>query len=179
MKKKILIIISIIVTILLVTLFTLKVSGFFDWLYLYSLEYRRKPKINTPISYKIDWWGYQDGLTIDSFELEIVESKLNLFNNKAIIKYKIEGKMKLHKVLKPYIENIYINERFIERDGEKVVELIVQPIVSQRNDKKYGGETIHFEVENEHLLNTYRWGKNHYIFRCLDFKRELVLQQSK
>ena len=68
--------------------------------YLYLTDFGRKgilsneprnPRIEIPITYNIGWWSNQNGLTIENLEIEIVESKLNLFNSKSLISYKING----------------------------------------------------------------------------------------
>ena len=98
MKKTLKILIGIILIILFI------LSG----IYLYITDFGKKgilsneprnPKMEVPITYNISWWSYQEDLTIENLEVNIIESKLNLFNSKSLISYTIKGKLN-HSALK-------------------------------------------------------------------------------
>lgn len=54
----------------------------------------RKPKLEIPVTYNIGWWSDQKALIVDSLQIDILESKLNLFNSKSLISYKVGGQLK-------------------------------------------------------------------------------------
>jgi len=76
--------------------------------YLYQTDFGRKdilsnaflsagpgyPKIEIPVTYNISWWSNQKELNIDSLKIDIIESRLSLFNSKSLIAYKVFGHLK-------------------------------------------------------------------------------------
>lgn len=152
----------------------------------------RDPKIEIPVTYEIGWWSSQDSLIIDSFKVEIVESRLNLFNSKSLLKYTVKGKIFNSKLWEPFIEKIHISERFLRRykgnripfalnDTSKIPEAVIEitPIVKEISNDDYKGEGISFEFENEIKLKSFHWGKNWVRFKCGDKWQDVFLQQSK
>ena len=118
-------------------------------IYLYLIDFGRKgilsneprkPKIEIPITYNVSWWSYQEDLTIENLKIDIVESKLNLFNSKSLISYKIKGEIKYDGHWKPYIKEVHISER-INKDSLQSINRIIEltPIVKVENDKSANG----------------------------------------
>ena len=72
----------------------------------------RSPKLEISETNEIGWWAYQESLKVDSFSVEFVESKLNLFNSKSLIKYTVKGKLSNDGHWNPSIKNIHISQPF-------------------------------------------------------------------
>jgi len=152
----------------------------------------RDPKLEIAETYQIGWWSNQESMTIDSFEVEMVENKLNLFNDKSLISYKVKGKLKSDKNWKPYIKKIHISQRFIrvynrdlhpylETDTAKIPEAIIEitPVIKVKKDENYSGELIDFEFINEIKLESFHWGNNWVRFKCGAKNEDLILKQRK
>ncbi len=111
-----------------------------------------KPNYEIPITYNIGWWSYQNDLIIDEFNVEIVESKLNLFNSKSLISYQIIGKIKYKGEWKPSIKRVHISERLNKdttQNCQRVIE--ITPVVKVSNKEGLNGGIEKFEINNEHL----------------------------
>ncbi len=151
-----------------------------------------KPKLEVPVTHQLGWWAYQDGMEIDTFEVKIVKSQLNLFNNKSMLKYRIVGKVKTQNSWRPEIGEIHISERFVRRgmeikegmmessketSPEAIIELT--PVVIVKDDKSYKGEVRTFDIANEYILPSYHWGSCYVQFKCGKFEKEIKVHQSK
>nr|WP_321411237.1 hypothetical protein [uncultured Carboxylicivirga sp.] len=152
----------------------------------------RNPKIEIKETYQIGWWSYQESLRIDSFKVELVESKLNLFNNKSLVKYTVKGIISHEGHWKPFIENVHVSQRLIRKynrelhpyldtDTVQIPEAIIEitPIIKVTNDKTYNGEELKFEFSNEIKLESFHWGNNWVRFLCNGINQDLILQQRK
>ncbi len=144
----------------------------------------RNPKLEISETSEIGWWPYQESLTIDSFTVEFVESKLNLKNSKSLIRYTVKGKLVSQDHLKPSIKNIHVSKRFIRKsDGElnskldAVIE--ITPVIQVINDRNYNGEVLDFEFTNELKLESFHWGNNWVRFQCVDKWKDLIMKQRK
>lgn len=157
-----------------------------------SAEPRRSPKLEISETNEIGWWAYQEALKVDSFSVEFVESKLNLFNSKSLIKYTVKGKLANDGQWKPSIKNIHISQRFIRQydrelhpyldsDTTNIPEAIIEitPVIEVTNDENYRGEIIEFEFTNELKLESFHWGNNWVRFQCADKWKDLILKQRK
>lgn len=152
----------------------------------------RKPKLEVPEVSEIGWWPHQESLQVDSFAVEIVESELNLFNSKSLIRYRVKGHLVSKVHWKPSIKNVHVSQRFLRRyntdlhlyhdaDTSGFPEAIVEitPVIEHVNDESYNGEPLAFEFVNELRLESFHWGNNWLRFQCLDFWKDLTLQQTK
>ncbi|WP_298540901.1 hypothetical protein [uncultured Aquimarina sp.] len=139
-----------------------------------------KPKTEIPITYNISWWSHQEGLVIDNFNVNIVESNLDLFNSKSLVAYKIKGRIKYDGHWKPNIKEVHISER-INEDSTQNISRIIQltPIVEVKNDKKANGGIEYFEFTNEHMVTSGNWGLNRIKVICGNKKEIIELQQRK
>lgn len=201
MKKTLIIIgISIIITVLGLFL----TSRY--WIGLFLDTEPRKPKYEIPITYNIGWWSYQEALHIDTFEVKLIDSRLNLFNSYSLINYRIKGRLILDKNnWEPLIDKIHICERVIKTDTidsdtsnlitfalnkdtvqigevslnpEAIIELT--PIIKVKENKSYkAGQVIEFDLTNEHKIQSLDWGNNYLLIKCGQFDYPLVLQQRK
>ena len=140
----------------------------------------RKPKIEIPITYNVSWWSYQEDLTIEDLKVDIVESKLNLFNSKSLISYKIKGEIKYDGHWKPYIKEVHISER-INKDSFQNINRIIEltPIVKVENDENANGGIKKFEFKNEHMITSGNWGLNRIKVICGNKEVIIELQQRK
>jgi hypothetical protein len=157
--------------------------------YLYLTDFGRKgilsnepsnPKIEIPITYNISWWSYQEDLIIDDLELNIVESKLNLFNGKSLISYKIKGNIKYERNWKPNIKELHISER-INKDSTQNFSRIIEltPIVEVKDNGRENGGIEYFEFKNEHIITSGNWGWNRIKIICGNKEKIIELQQRK
>ena len=175
-------------TIKILVIIILSISLFLVCAYMYLTDFGRKgflsneprkPKIEIPITYNIGWWSYQDNLTIDSLKIEIIESKLNLFNSKSLISYSVYGKIKFDDVhWEPNIEKIHLSER-IEKDSLKNRIIEITPIISvtEKDNQKSGVKKFNFK--NEHTIISNGWGNNTIKFICGNKEQIIKLQQRK
>jgi len=187
-NRKILVWIGIVILIIIGALYFVLQSYFSDILFAEP----RKPKIEVKETYQIGWWAYQESLKIDSFKVEIIESKLNLFNSKSLIKYTVKGKISNNGHWKPMIKSVHVSQRFLrrynkelhpylEKDTARIPEAIIEitPVVKVTKDESYNGEEIEFEFTNETKLESFHWGNNWVRFQCDDIWQDLILKQLK
>jgi hypothetical protein len=157
--------------------------------YLYRTDFGRKnilsteprnAKLEIPITYNIDWWSDQKALVVDSLKVDIVESKLNLFNRKSLISYKVSGRLNYEGHWQPIIVEVHISER-INLDTtlqyDRIIEII--PIIKDKENKNSNGGSDKFEFKNEHLINSNQWGINRIKFICGKKEQIIELRQSK
>jgi len=179
MKKMLKIIVGIILIIVLILV----------GIYLYLTDFGRKgilsneprnPKIEIPVTYNISWWSYQEDLVIENLKVNIVESKLNLFNSKSLISYTIKGKIKYDGHWKPDIKGIHISEQ-INKDSTQNINQIIEltPIVKVENDKSANGGIEEFEFKNEHMITSGNWGLNRIKVICGNKETIIELHQRK
>jgi len=178
-KKKILIWSGIIIIILALAYYFLLPKLLF-----YNLSTEpRNPKIEIMETHSIGWWSNQEALTVDTFEVEIIESKLNLFNSKSLISYRLKGNLTYKKGWRPFIKEIHISERFLTHSNDSIdypdAIIEITPIIGAKDDESYNGEKIDFDVTNEKIINSFHWGNNRLRFKCLEKINDIVLAQRK
>jgi hypothetical protein len=140
----------------------------------------RKPKLEIPVAYNIGWWSDQKALTVDSLQIDIVESKLNLFNSESLISYKVSGKLNYEGHWQPVIEEVHISER-INLDTTLHCDRIIEitPVIEDKENKNSNGGSDKFEFKNEHKITSNHWGINRIKFICGQKEQIIELQQSK
>lgn len=152
----------------------------------------RNPKLEIAETGEIGWWAYQESLQVDSFAVEFVESRLNLFNDKSLIKYTLRGKLSYDKHWRPVIKNVHVSQRFLRKydrtlhpyldsDTTNMPEAMIEitPVIKVIEDEHYNGEELDFEFTNELKLESFHWGNNWVRFQCLDKQKDLILEQRK
>ncbi len=147
-----------------------------------SLANLPKPKSDVPIEYKIGWWAYQGGLSVETIETNTIYDQLNLFNNTAIVEYKLTGTISYKPRWKPYIKKVHISEyRESPQSNPQppTATIIITPIVGTQSDDSYNGETITFNVKIQDYLQSGNWGINQYLIRSQNQTSELELKQRK
>jgi hypothetical protein len=140
----------------------------------------RKPKLEIPVTYNIGWWSDQKALTVDSLQVDIIESKLNLFNSKSLISYKVSGLLNYEGHWQPTISEVHISER-INLDTtihcDRIIE--ITPIIEDKENKNAKGGSDKFEFKNEHTITSNHWGINRIKFICGQKEQTIELRQSK
>ncbi|HEY4784934.1 MAG TPA: hypothetical protein VIH57_02745, partial [Bacteroidales bacterium] len=174
-----------IITILIIAFGERIVNYYFD-----KKFHPREPKNEIDVTYNVGWWAYQNSMQIDSFKVELIDSRLNLFNSFSLIRYTIYGELSKNGNWRPYIDKVHISERFIRKydrdlhpylDGDTVniPEAIIEitPIVKVKADNVYKGERIPFKITNELKIGSFHWGNNWLRLQCDTIKRDIILRQ--
>lgn len=140
----------------------------------------RRPKLEIPVIYNIGWWSDQKALTVDSLTITIVESKLNLFNSKSLIAYKVSGQLTYEGHWQPVIKEVHISER-INLDTTVQCDRIIEitPVIKDKSNDNINGGTDKFEFKNEHTITSNHWGINRIKFICGQKQQIIELRQSK
>jgi hypothetical protein len=140
----------------------------------------RNPKIQVPVTYNIDWWSHQKDLCVDSFDVKIIDSRLNLFNAESLLSYHISGKIGYNNSWQPQIKMVHISER-INTDTTQLFDRIVEitPIVKVKENKKVKNGVENFSFTNECIIHSNHWGRNRIKFICGQREQIIDLQQRK
>lgn len=176
-----------VIKILAVTLIAIALMTLVAYLYYSELGRRdiltgapNYAKHEIPVIYNIGWWTYQDSLEIESFNVEIEESRLNLFNAKSLISYRIIGNLR-YKHWPLTIEAVHISERTnsdTTYNYDRIIE--ITPIAKSGKHRENGeNRTDRFEFKNEHLINSDHWGINRIKFICGTKEQIIELRQAK
>jgi hypothetical protein len=170
---------SLFVVILFITLFSALFSH--CWVSKILSPGPRKARHEIPVTFNVGWWPEQGELQIDSFSVKIVESHLSMFNAKSLISYTVTGTLTYKGGWKPYIKEVQVSERVISSDtlNKSEVEILLTPIVGEKEDKSGQGGIENFAFTNEHILNSIHWGANKVNFRCGRFNQSIILNQAK
>jgi len=169
------------------TILTLLFSAIVCYLYLTDFGRKgilssgpRRPKLEIPVTYNIGWWSNQETLSIDSLNIEIVESNLNLFNSESLISYKVSGHLNYEGHWQPKIKEVHISER-LNNDTTLYYDRIIEitPIIKVKENKKVNGGSDKFEFKNEHIITSNYWGMNRIKFVCEQNEQVIELQQKK
>lgn len=140
----------------------------------------RKPRLEIPVTYNIGWWSDQKALSVDSLQVDILESKLNLFNSKSLISYKISGHLNYEGHWQPIIEEVHISERInldTTLNCDRIIE--ITPIIEDKENKNTNGGSDKFEFKNEHTITSSHWGINRIKIICGQKEQTIELRQSK
>lgn len=140
----------------------------------------RSPKLEIPIAYNVGWWSSQEALSIDSLKIEIVESKLNLFNEKSLIAYEISGELANKQDWKASIKEVHISER-VNTDTTLHCDRIIEitPVVKYKEHEKLKIKSERFKFRNEHTIVSNHWGINRIKFICGKREQIIELRQRK
>ena len=174
--KKITVLISLLTLCLIVTTLLITIQ-YSDVLF----PHPRKPKSEIPVTNSIGWWINQKELIIEAFEVRIIESRLNLFNQESLISYSVKGRIGYEGYSRPFIKEVHLSERPLQMDSIVMEEIEIQitPIIDVIKVKEQMAGSIQFELKNEHIVKSMHWGQNRIRFTCGKFTKTLVLTQSK
>lgn len=139
------------------------------------------PKSDVKFTSKVGWWPYQKELKITSLEVDVVDSHLNLFNSKSLIRMKIKGSMKGQNGWCPKVDKVHISERVVHAGNfeNSLAEITVTPVIHVKEDKGYHSEILSFNLTQEIQTESMGWGSNTYQFYCGSKKSKLKLHQRK
>ncbi|MCC6154840.1 MAG: hypothetical protein IT367_13825 [Candidatus Hydrogenedentes bacterium] len=143
-----------------------------------------RPHSDLKIETDIGWWPYQDKVTISDFTAEAVNPVLNLFRHEFIVRYHIKGSVQADPTWRPYLASAHVTTRLSQarKNGEintHYADTHIIPIVQIKEDEKYSGQPIPFDVTIEHVQHTMGWGQNIYTAKCLGTEREIKVSQTK
>ena len=141
------------------------------------------PKSDVPITYTLGWWNNQNDLIVTGLETSIIQSKLSLFNNKSLVRYKISGKL-FHQNgrWKPYISEVHLSEKYNLYDfnlRKYEGEITAIPIIKLQDDDSYSGDTLNFKINIEEIIESAGWGKCVYLIKCSNITDTLIIHQYK
>jgi len=140
----------------------------------------RRPKKQIETTYEIGWWAHQGDLSVANFSVDIDDSRLNLFNNKSLLSYTIDGTLTGARNWKPALNKIHLSERYLNFGTDSAQGFIeITPVITVKENKQYNGEAIPFHVTNELIIESHSWGKNKFIFKCADYETNIELIQRK
>ncbi len=148
----------------------------------------RKEKKEKPVVYQLGWWAHQHLLEIHSFDVVVLESKLNLLNNKSLIAYTVKGTLKEGVTGIPFIKYVHHSEQLLKTSDEFTVAIedttadaciSITPVVEIENTSKRAEAPVEFEFTNQYWLQSLRWGNNRLSFICGAIQREITLEQRK
>lgn len=140
----------------------------------------RKARTEIPVTYQVGWWSSQYNLVIDSFRVEIVESNLNLFNDKSLFAYSVFGRLKNQKHITASIKEVHLSERLNQDSTIKIDRIVeITPIVSidVAKNRQAGEQPFHFR--NELNVTSGFWGGNSIKFVCGNKEQVVEFRQRK
>lgn len=145
----------------------------------------REPKSDVPFVYSVGCWPYQDGLRIQSLEVQILDSRPSVFNAKTLVEIVIRGEMKAASGRRPKITQAHLSERITkiksqeQRSSPPEAEITIMPVVELQSDKSYDGSSISFSIKQEMILNSMAWGENIFVIVCGDETKQISVVQTK
>ncbi|NDW09599.1 hypothetical protein [Dysgonomonas sp. 520] len=153
----------------------------------------RKPKNQIKMIREIGWCGNQNLLQIDSLEVKVLESNLNLFTSKSLVSYTVKGRLKnrTHPQVtktKAYIDKVlvseYIDTKYVSMNDSVGLsisgkEIRITPIVATKQMKEETEEESEFSFTNEYTVHSMNWGQNSIQFICGEKTAEIGLYQRK
>jgi hypothetical protein len=150
------------------------------------------PHVEVPEVYRIRSSPFNCKIIIDSFDADVVYSKLNMFFHKSLIQYKVSGRMIGYNNWKPYVDEVHIAERYVlfntsnhmrqsyssSPDTPDAI-FEITPLSSSRRDSQYTGGEVPFSFANEIVVESMHMGGNLFRFHCDTFDVDIVLSQLK
>ncbi len=135
-----------------------------------------KAKTQIPAYYQLDYLSRDLDIVITNFQVEVVESKLNLHNNESILSYTISVKSK-DGLTNIHVTNVYLSDRIeIDNDGKRYRIFSIFPNCILGSDS---ATQPNFTFTNQVKIKSTNWGQNKIQFTCSEFRQEVVLQQMK
>ena len=136
-----------------------------------------RPHSDIPITCELT--RYQGGVTITELTAEAVYPRLNLFNDRFLIRYRLKGAVSAQAGRRPRIDQAQITSRFVARSQASIADVLIVPIVGVTDDMGYTGELVPFNLKLEQIMPTMDWGTNEYDVRCLDHTAVVTVHQYK
>ena len=140
----------------------------------------QRPRSDVPVVDSIGWWPHQEVLCIDDLAVTVVDAPLNLFNNEALVRFQIKGRIAFRTGWRPYINKVQLSQRLSSASSTRPYgDLLLVPVVGVREDSKYTGDDVQFDVTVERLIESLDWGSNRYVVVAGSRRAEFILQQRK
>jgi len=140
-----------------------------------------RPKSDVDFTYKIGWWPYQDGLTVQTLSTEVVDSTLNLFNSTTLIRIKIKGSIQYRNRWEPKIEKVHIAEEVVVGGNftNSLATIRLQPIIGVKENDNYAGDPMPYDLTQELHIHSMGWGSNTFHIICAGITNKVNLMQMK
>lgn len=142
----------------------------------------QRPHSDVPVSCELGPWPNQDGLTVTKLSAEAADPRLNLFNNRFLIRYRVSGAITSRSGWRPRIAKAQVTARLVSQRTEEnppVADISIVPIVEVIQDAHYSQEQVPFDAKLEQVIQTMDWGRNHYEIHCLGQTATVSVHQSK
>ena len=136
------------------------------------------PHSAVPITCELGFWPNQDGLAVTELTAEAVDPKLNLFNNRFLIRYHLKGTITFRSGWRPRITKAQVTARRSEQNAS-VADVSVVPVVEVNQDKQYSQQSIPFDLTLEQIMETMDWGSNRYEIHCSNQTAVVSVHQRK
>jgi hypothetical protein len=140
----------------------------------------QKPRSDVPVIANIGSWPYQKDLRVEDLAVTVVDAPLNLFNNQALLRFQIKGRIAYRNGWRPFIQEVQLSQRLAGAETTRPYgDFVLVPVVGVKQDEKYAGENVQFDVKVEQLIERLDWGFNRYVVVAGDKEAEFTLQQRK
>ena len=140
----------------------------------------QKPRSDVPVIANIGSWPNQKDLRVDDLVVTVVDAPLTAFNNQALVRFRMKGRIACQNGWRPFIEEVQLSQRLAGSGSTKPYgDFLLVPVVRVRQDPGYAGEDVQFDVKVEQLVESLDWGSNRYVVLAGDRQTEFTLQQRK
>lgn len=138
------------------------------------------PRSDVPMITDIGpWCSSASDAQIDDLQITVVDARLNLFNETALVRFRLSGTL-AHNGFKPYVRSVQMSQRFkFDATSEPCGDIQLVPVIGFKEDKHYANERIPFDLKIERYIKTMDWGKNRYVVTAGNKTAEFVLFQAK
>lgn len=131
--------------------------------------------------HEIGWWPYQERIKVQDVKVDVLDSRLNLFNARTLVAISLSGEMSGTPGRRPVIRQAHVAEKSIKTGNfvEPEAEIIITPLVGFKKDKTYDGSAIPFSLKQEMILNSMGWGVNRFKIGAGEIVKDIVVFQQK
>jgi hypothetical protein len=140
------------------------------------------PRSDVPVTSDLgSWWGLTRNVQIEDLQVEVVDARLGLFNDRALVRFRLIGNV-THESdgWRPYISAFQMSQRLrFETTSRPFSDIELLPVVALREDKGYSREKIHFDVAIEKHIEALNWGATRYTVVAGDRIAEFILHRPK
>lgn len=142
----------------------------------------RKARTEIPVNYRVGWWPAQFCLSVDSFQVEIVESNLGFMNSESLFAYTVYGRLinPPRSFAELTIKEVHLSDR-INRDTAQHYDRIIEitPIVQMDVNEGAAIAEKQFSFRNELNITSMFWGGNSIKFICGQHDQTVEFRQPK
>ena len=172
---------------ILIVLVALIAGGFCSARFVMAYGFGKFPapaiRSDVPVATDIDWWGNDDCLNISEFSAQTIgHVSHGVLNSKQhfVIEYHIVGTLQRDGNFRPSIDSVFISDRFgLADDGQRYVDVLVQPRIDLEHDKSYNGNPIPIDIRVQRRYRTYQWGPNEFRAKCGGLDSVATAHQAK